>query len=179
MGDSKFRELVLNLDGFDPARAAAAARELEARGIVFATLAEEQERRPAEWLRELTDLENATRAHIDAPRTPAEMIERLAFLKVAPEALFLARSGERYLGYTCLNVRGSDGETLVQGWTGVRPEERGRGLATALKLHAAAYARTRGYRRILTAPRWTNTASLRANEKVGFRPAGEEDGPPA
>jgi RimJ/RimL family protein N-acetyltransferase len=177
MSDPEFRNLELDLAGFDPARAEAAAREQEARGVVFATLAEEQARRPTDWLPEFTDLENATRAHIDPPRTPAEMVERLAFLKVAPEALFLARRGERYLGYTCVNVLESDGETLLQGWTGVRPEERARGLATALKLRAAAYAQTLGYRRIVTAPRRSNAASLRANEKVGFRPV--TDGPAA
>jgi len=49
---------------------------------------------------------------------------RLAFLKVEPEALFLARAEDSYLGYSYLNVRESDGTTLIQGWTGVRPEER-------------------------------------------------------
>jgi RimJ/RimL family protein N-acetyltransferase len=97
------------------------------------------------------------------------------FLKVVPEALFIARSGERYLGYTCLNMLESDGETLVHGWTGVRPEARGRGVATALKLVAAAYAKTQGYHRIVTAPRRTNAASLRANAKAGFRPRSETD----
>ena len=171
MDHGEFLELVLDLPRFEAARAIAAAREHELRGVVFTTREEEQARRPAAWLVEFTDLENATRAHVDAPRTPAEMVDRLTFLQGAPEALFLARAGDRYLGYTCLNVRESDGDTLIQGWTGVRPEERGQGLATALKLRAAAYAKSCGYRRLVTAPRRTNAASLRANEKVGFRPA--------
>jgi RimJ/RimL family protein N-acetyltransferase len=170
VSDSEFRDLVLELDTFDAARATLAAQSHEADGVVFCTLAEEQVRRPYDWLPKFTDLENATRAHIDPPRSTDEMMERLEFLKVDPEALFVARVGERYLGFTCLNVRESDGVTLVHGWTGVRPEERGRGLATALKLRAAAYAKARGYQRIVTAPRRTNAASLRANEKVGFRP---------
>jgi len=132
-----------------------------------ARLASEQTRRPSAWLAEFTDLENATRAHLAAaPRIFAQIVERLAFLKVAPEALFIARSGDRYLGYTCLNVLESDRETLVQGWTGVRPEARRQGLATALKLVGAAYAKATGYRRIVTAPRQTNVSSLRTNEKV-------------
>jgi RimJ/RimL family protein N-acetyltransferase len=173
----QFIDLVLDLDAFDPDRAAAAERDLAARGIALETLATEQRRRAATWLAEFTDLENATRAHLgEPPRTPAEMVERLAFLRVAPEALFVARAGERYLGYTCLNVRESDGETLVQGWTGVRPEARGRGLATALKLVGAAYAKARGYRRLVTAPRRTNAASLRTNAKVGFRARSAAEG---
>jgi GNAT superfamily N-acetyltransferase len=98
------------------------------------------------------------------------MVERLAFLEVDPTAVFIARLGEWYLGYTCLNVLESDGEILTQGWTGVRPQWRRQGLATALKLVGAAYAQARGYRQIVTAPRRTNLASVRANARVGFRP---------
>ena len=170
MTDSEFTPLVLDLAMFDATRADEASRAQHARGIVFTSLAEEQQRLPVEWLAEFTDLENATRAHIDAPRTTDQMLERLAFLKIDPSALFIARLGNRYLGYTCLNVLESDGTTLVHGWTGVRPEERRRGLATALKLRAAAFAKQRGYQQIITAPRRTNLASLRANEKTGFRP---------
>ena len=164
-------ELVLELATFEPTRAEAAARVQQAAGVSFTTLAEEQRQRPNNWLTEFTDLENATRAHLrERTRTPAQMLERLAFLKVDPEALFIAcaSDGERYLGYACLNVLESDGVTLVHGWTGVRPQVRG--LATALKLRAAAWAKARGYRWIHTAPRSTNPASLRANAKVGYRP---------
>jgi RimJ/RimL family protein N-acetyltransferase len=93
--------------------------------------------------------------------------------KVVPDALFLARRNDVYLGYTCLNVAESDQELLIHGWTGVRPEYRGKGLATALKLWAATYAKQQGYERIVTSPRRTNAASLRANAKVGFRPKHE------
>ena len=176
MNDSEFVDLVLELANFDPLRAAAAAREQEARGITFTTLAEEQARRPDAWLAELADLDNATRAHLGTPRrTPEAMRDRLAFLRVTPEALFVARVGERYLGYTCLNIPESTGGTMLQSWTGVRPEARQRGLATTLKLLAAAYAKSRGYERLVTSPRRTNAASLRANEKVGFRPAAATD----
>jgi GNAT superfamily N-acetyltransferase len=176
MIEPEFVELVLDLAAIDPTRAEAAVRVQQARGVSFTTLAEEQLRRPNGWLAEFTDLENATRAHLrEPPRTPAQMVERLAFLKIDPEALFLACTGDgaRYLGYACLNVLESDREALVHGWTGVRPEARGQGLATALKLHAAAWAKVRGYRWIHTAPRRTNAASLRANAKVGYRPVSE------
>lgn len=162
---------MLDLAAFDVAEAQAAARVLATRGIAITTLAAEQVRRPAEWLAEFTHLENVTRAHFgEAARSPAEMVERLAFLKVDPTALFIARLAERYVGYTCLNMLESDGEILTQGWTGVRPEFGRQGLATALKLVGAAYAKAQGYRQIVTAPRLTNLASLRANARVGFRP---------
>ena len=168
MTESKSQDLELDLESFDPSRAAIATQDQEARGFAFSTLAEEQERRPADWLTKFTDLENATRAHIDAPRSPEQMIERLDFLKVVPEALFIVRRGNSYVGYTCLNVAESDAHTLIHGWTGVRPEHRRKGLATALKLRAAAYAKARGYRRIVTSPRRNNPASLGANAKVGY-----------
>ena len=170
MDNSEFQELILDLDAFDPGRAVAAVSDQEAGGFTFCTLAEEQTRRPTNWLAEFTDLDNETRAGIHAPRSPHEMIERLAFLKVVPEALFIARREDVYAGYTNLNVIESDEETLLQSWTGVRVEYRGQGLATALKLRAAAYAKERDYRRLLTTTRITNAAILRANEKVGFQP---------
>jgi len=47
---------------------------------------------------------------------------------------------------------------------------RRQGLATALTLVAAGYAKAQGYRQIVTAPRRTNVASRGANARVGFRP---------
>ena len=143
-------------------------REMAARGIAFATLAEEQQREP-EWLARFCELENETRRGIDAPRSVEQMRERLAFLKVVPEALFLAKLGDRYVGYTCLNVAESDADCLIQGWTGVRPEYQRQGIGTALKMLGITYAKQHGYRAIVTTPRVTNTASIRMSLKVGFR----------
>lgn len=168
--DSESQELTLDLDTFEASRAVTAVRDQEARGFTFCTLAQEQTRSPANWLMEFTDLDNETRAGSHAPRSPDQMIERFAFLALVPEALFIARRRDVYVGYSYLNVAESDKETLIHGWTGVRLEYRGQGLATALKLHAAAYAKQRGYRRIVTILRKTNSASLRVNVKVGFQP---------
>jgi GNAT superfamily N-acetyltransferase len=143
-------------------------RRVAERGITFNTLAEEQREQP-EWLTLFCDLENETRKHIDAPRTVEQMRERLAFLKVVPEALFIAKLDGRYVGYTCLNVAESTKDCLIQGWTGVRPEYRRQGIATALKMVAALYARRQGYEKIVTTPRFTNTASVRTSLRVGFR----------
>lgn len=147
--------------------------EQRARGIAFTTLAEEQRREPSAWLARFCELENETRRGIDPPRTVEQMAERIVFLKIEPESLFLAVDGDLYVGYTCLNTAESERDALVQGWTGVRPGYRRRGIATALKLLGIAYARERGYRRIVTSPRVANTASLRMSLKVGFRPVDE------
>ena len=71
------------------------------------------------------------------------------------EAVFLARRGPEYVGFT-----GGLG-------TGVRPAERNRGVATALKVRAIARARERGERTMETAT--GNPAMVRVNEKLGFR----------
>ena len=143
-------------------------RHVMEKGITFSTLAEEQKQQ-SEWLPRFCDLENETRKGIDAPRSVEQMRERLAFLKVVPDALFLAKFKDCYIGYTCLNVAESDSDCLIQGWTGVRPEYRRQGVGTALKMHGIIYAKQCGYKKIVATPRFTNMASVRMNEKVGFR----------
>ncbi|MEJ7810710.1 MAG: GNAT family N-acetyltransferase [Gemmatimonadaceae bacterium] len=144
---------------------------LEREGVRFTTLAEEERTEPA-WLERIADLDNATRAGDPAvPRTPEEMRARLAALEVAPDATFIAVSGERYVGYTVLDPAGSEGRSLLQSWTGVHPAHRRRGIATALKVLGVRYARAHGYDRVITAPRATNVASLGMSTKLGFRRA--------
>lgn len=169
MADGEFLDLSLDLSRVDVSGFDAAIRRQEARGIAFTTLAAEQRREPA-WLALFTDLENETRREIDPPRTVEQMVERIAFLRIDPEWLILARLGGRYAGYTYLNVLESEPGRLVQGWTGVRPELRRQGIATALKMLGILQARRHGFRTIVTSPRATNTASIRMSENVGFRP---------
>ena len=73
--------------------------------------------------------------------------------------------------YTLLDPRLSRGGRLEQGWTGVLPAYRRRGIATALKALGIGYARANGFRAIVTAPRRRNLPSLGMSTKAGFRPA--------
>jgi L-amino acid N-acyltransferase YncA len=52
--------------------------------------------------------------------------------------------------------------------TGVRPEFRRLGIATALKARGILYARERGFQTIITRIRKGNEASLAMNRKMGF-----------
>jgi RimJ/RimL family protein N-acetyltransferase len=145
--------------------------QLAARGITFATLAQEQEQQ-TDWLERFCDLDNETRrGNVGTPRTVEQMRERLVFLEADPELLFLAKAGELYVGYTLLNAPhpDEDASVLRQGWTGVRPEFRRQGIATALKILGIAYAHKHGYRAIVTEPRTANVASVAMSKKVGFR----------
>jgi mycothiol synthase len=57
---------------------------------------------------------------------------------------------------------------LVWGFTSVRPEFRGRGIATALKVRAIEMARARGMTRIQTENHQDNAAMLTVNRRLGF-----------
>lgn len=53
-----------------------------------------------------------------------------------------------------------------------KPQYRGRGLAAALKLPAARIYAGRGFTSFLNTVMWTNDASRRLNERMGYRRAG-------
>lgn len=145
---------------------------LAAEGLTFTTLRQAQRSNP-DWLERFTALDNATRNETGdpaVPRTPETMRDRLASFQLEPDACFLALHRDDWIGYTLLDPRLSEGGRLEQGWTGVRPEHRRRGIATALKVLGIEYARTQGYEVIVTAFRRLNMASLGLSTKVGFVP---------
>jgi GNAT superfamily N-acetyltransferase len=155
-----------DVERFAPLRA-----RLAAEGIGFTTLAAEQ-RRCADWLERFRALDNATRGETGdpaVPRTLEQMRERLAEFQLVPEACFLAVHDGIWVGYTLLDPAFSDGVRLAQGWTGVLPAYRRRGIATVLKVMGVEYARSCGYRSIVTAPRRRNLPSMGMSAKVGFR----------
>jgi GNAT superfamily N-acetyltransferase len=82
--------------------------------------------------------------------------------------------GDTYIGYTYLDPTHSSEGVLAQGWTGVRPEYRRQGIATALKVHGISLARQLGYAEIVTTQRIGNLSSIAMNQKVGFRPTKPE-----
>jgi GNAT superfamily N-acetyltransferase len=134
---------------------------LAAAAIRITTLREEQRVDPA-WWEKLHDLYNAAREDWPDPDpgpnagVTGEQFRRLwERFPCPPEAVFLAKRGDRYLGFT-----GGVG-------TGVRPADRNRGIATALKVRAVAWARDRGAETVATAS--GHPAMLRVNEKLGFR----------
>jgi RimJ/RimL family protein N-acetyltransferase len=148
---------------------------VKGQGISISTLMEERERDPryVEKLYELT-----TEIRRDDPArdffTPPAYYEREARLwlempYVLPEAYFIAKEGDRYVGLTDLNLREAVPGGLSQGFTGVRAEYRRRGIATALKVCAVEYAKRRGLRTIRAFNRPVHSAVLALNEKLGFR----------
>lgn len=84
------------------------------------------------------------------------------------DAFFLAKFGDLYIGESALKRSDADPKLLHQELTGVVPECRGLGIATALKLKTVEYARQHGYLEIRTWNNSKNGPMLAINGKLGF-----------
>jgi GNAT superfamily N-acetyltransferase len=156
------RELCLDVGTADANSMNQALEQVTAQGIHLATLAEEQQRSP-DCLQHLYAL--ARVVHRNPTWTLDEYLQRFD----SPHAVFIARCGDLYVGYTYLVRDEQQPDRLRQCMTGVRPEWRRRGIATALKARGLEYARQNGYRFILTSNHAANTAILALNAKLGFQ----------
>ncbi|MBM3470197.1 MAG: GNAT family N-acetyltransferase [Armatimonadetes bacterium] len=106
------------------------------------------------------------------PPTPPTQEEFLAqevrHPRVLPDAFFLAKMGDLYVGESALKRSDGDPGLLHQQLTAVLPAYRGQGIAVALKAATIAYAQERGYRVIRTFNSSHNEAMLAINAKFGF-----------
>ena len=148
---------------------------VKARGISISTLREERDHDPR-YIEKLYELTSTLR--LDDPArdffTPPSYYEREARLwlerpYVLPDAYFIAKDGDQYIGVTDLNLLEAMPGGVSQGFTGVRREYRRRGIATALKVRAIEYAAQHGYRTIRAFNRPAHSSLLALNEKLGFR----------
>jgi len=97
--------------------------------------------------------------------------------RALPEAFFIAKAGDSYVGQSDVGRSEGVADVLYTGFAGVRREHR-RGIAMTLKLRAIDYAKRHEYREIRT---WNNTLNapmLGINVKVGFvsSPCGSRSG---
>jgi GNAT superfamily N-acetyltransferase len=161
----------LDVQAFDPSRFTGDARVPE--GLDVVTLADELAKDPAR-LRDVFELDNVLSR--DVPRVdpytppPFEMFRDFVVSgpRALPEGFFLAKDRDTYVGVSNLEKLESLPDTLYTGFTGVRREYRGRGIAMCLKLRAIDYARRRGFRWIRTANSTLNAPMLGINMKLGF-----------
>ena len=106
------------------------------------------------------------------PATPSPFerfeVEVLRAPYALPEAYFIAIRDGRYVGESSLSKEGIDPTIIYQSLTGVLREERGKGIAMALKLKTVEYARAHGFRRIRTWNDSLNRPMLAINEALGF-----------
>jgi len=159
-----------NVSAFSPA-----VERLRARGIAISTLREERERDPR-YVEKLYSLTSALMLDDPArpPFTPPSYNEREARLwlelpYVLPDAYFIAKDGEEYVGVSDLNLVEAVPGGVSHGFTGVRREYRRRGIATALKVCAVEYAARHGFRTIRAFNQPAHAPLLALNEKLGYR----------
>jgi GNAT superfamily N-acetyltransferase len=88
-------------------------------------------------------------------------------------AAFVVVERGTVVGYATLEATGEP-STLEHGFTGVLPEHRRRGFATALGRAQIAWASERGYEELVTTTGVSNTALRRQKAKLGYV---ERDGP--
>jgi GNAT superfamily N-acetyltransferase len=142
-------------------------------GIEITTLADECNRDP-EALRRLHDFLNKVKAD-DPGRQPyiptpfAAVVQWMDRPFVLPDACFIAKHGERYVGFSDLILLEALPGGISFGFTGVARENRRQGIATALKMRAIAYAREHNYSSVRSWATASQTAVLALNKKVGFQ----------
>ncbi len=159
----------------DLSRFTAYAERAARHGVVVTTLDAELRRQP-DRLSAIYQLHCSL--DVDAPRddpalpTPPSWDTFLATTVrgplVLPDAYFLAKIGEMYVGESMLKRGTADPGWLHQDLTGVITAFRGLGLATAMKLRTVEYAQHHGYREIQTTNSSRNAPMLAINAKLGF-----------
>ena len=159
----------LELPTFDPAPFVGLLNELEQKGYSFHSYDElPEEGREAQ----AHALVNVTEVDIPAT-TPIQPVDLEGFRRkythnsnFAPEGTFVAVHNGVYAGLTFTRQRSET--SLHTGMTGVLSAHRGQGLAMALKVRVAIYAKAAGFLELHTNNAATNIGILSVNLRLGF-----------
>jgi GNAT superfamily N-acetyltransferase len=100
------------------------------------------------------------------PLTAAEVHEMFERWQAIPDAVFLARNDDQYVGFSGM---GAGGKSVG---TAVRPEYRRLGIATALKSRLIRWASANGIAKLQSSS--AHPAMIRLNRRLGFVPKSEE-----
>jgi mycothiol synthase len=161
---------VLNLEDFDATPFAGLIQKLEAQGFNFKTI--NQLRDDPERDQKLCDLGNAVSNDVPLGlvNTPLSLEQfRKSILEISwarEEAFVVAIDDGQYVGVNNLGVD-ANGNSFVD-VTGVLPDFRGRGLASALKLLGIQWAQKQGIKEMFTNNDAINIPMIAVNEKFGF-----------
>ncbi|MBC8102622.1 MAG: GNAT family N-acetyltransferase [Cytophagales bacterium] len=165
------QESRLDLSTFDPDRFAEEIARADAQNIVLKTARELRDSDPGFY--EKSDDLFWTIAqdipHPEPPTRPPQEVWRKRFED--PNFLWdgniVALSGDEYIGVSVLWTS-QGGADLYTGTTGVLREYRKRGIASALKVRALSYAKTRGAAAVRTWNEENNAGMLGINYRLGF-----------
>ncbi|MCH8273544.1 MAG: GNAT family N-acetyltransferase [Armatimonadetes bacterium] len=164
----------LQLDEFDVSRFEGLRKKVTDQGLRVVTLRELSASDP-DWKRKSYELN--WEIIQDVPTTdPQEKQEFETYAKQTlgdPNMLFdgwfVALDGDRYVGMTNLWANQTSKEMLFIEMTGTTRSHRRRGIATALKVYAAVYARKYGAKIIETDNEESNPM-YQINMRLGFKP---------
>jgi GNAT superfamily N-acetyltransferase len=163
----------LDVASFDAAPFAAAPKRAAEAGVRITTLADELKTDP-DAVRKAYELHEEARIDVpslDPPSpSPYERFEEevLRSPYALPEAHFIAVRAGRLVGESSMGREGTDPGVIYQHLTAVLRDERGKGIAMALKLRTIEYARTQGLRELRTWNASINRPMLAINEALGF-----------
>jgi RNA polymerase sigma factor (sigma-70 family) len=171
---ARILDLRLNLAKADSSRLAQLEERVAGQGISISTFAEERVANAGcvEKLYELNSIlsqDDPARSPFTSPRYNArEALMWLEMPYVLPDAYFIAKHGDEYIGVSDVSLYDAVPGGLTQGFTGVRREYRRQGLATALKLCGIRYGQANGYQIIQSFNKPEQLSMLELNEKLGF-----------
>lgn len=171
---SRVLDLRLNVATADVSSFVPLSKQMEAQGISISTFAEERVRDPrcVEKLYELTKLlseDDPARGPFVPPAYNArEALMWLEMPYVLPDAYFIAKHGDDYVGVSHVSLFEAVPGGLTQGFTGVKRDYRRKGLATVLKVCGIVYAQLHGYQTIQSFNRPEQQGVRALNEKLGF-----------
>lgn len=86
-----------------------------------------------------------------------------------PDGWMIATDGKQYVGMSCINLIPADAKKVQTELTGVLPEYRRKGIATALKVLTIKVAKSYGAR-IIKTDNEENNPMYTLNLKLGFKP---------
>lgn len=169
----------LDTAGFDPMLYAGLLDKVSAGGIRICNLPDMLVEDP-DFLRRLHALESELVADVpyydsQVDATPYEdwVKSFTDYPELLPEANLVALAGDQLVGMTNLWTSLATDRTLYTGFTGVLPAYRRRGVATALKVRALAFAKQRltpsGDPPLVRTGNEANNPMLQLNLRLGFK----------
>jgi GNAT superfamily N-acetyltransferase len=169
----KEQDSELDLSTFAPAEFADVVTKVRESGIEIVSASELSKRDP-DWMKKTWELHGEI-----IPDVPdddllhnepfSEFEKSFSHPDFVPEGYFLALDGGRYVGMSSVwDRRVKKGEVYTR-LTGVVSSHRRRGIATALKVRAHEFAKSRGDRVVVTGNE-ENNPMYGLNVRLGFRP---------